>query len=189
MAAVQSVLGPVAPEQLGATLLHEHLVFGPENSPGWAPLPDRAALARTIADELRDVRAEHGLGCFVDLSAIGCSRDVELGRAVASQSGVAVVLCTGFWEGSSYPDWVNEASIEAIATVITRELEEGINGTGVRAGVIKDATAQPGITRQEANVLRAAARAHLRTGAAIITHTGLGTMMPRGHISAPALPS
>jgi len=173
---VHTVLGQTAREALGPTLIHEHLVFGPENSDGWTPIDDRDALIEAMATELRAARAEVGLGCFVDLTAIACSRDPLLQRSVSERSGVNVVAATGFWEGNSYPDWANAASIDQLYTVMVRELCDGIDDTGVRAGVIKVATGKDAITRPEANVLRAAARVQRDIGAGIVTHTGLGTM-------------
>jgi len=173
---IHTVLGQIAPQSLGPTLIHEHMVFGPESGEGWAPLTDRAELIETMARELRAAHKTVGLGCFVDLTATACTRDPLLQRTVAEQSGVNVVACTGFWEGSSYPEWANAASIDELCAVMTRDLCEGIDGTGVRAGVIKVATAKDAITRPEAKVLRAAARVQRDIGAGIITHTGLGTM-------------
>ena len=51
-----------------------------------------------------------------------------------------------------------------------REIEEGIEGTGIKAGIIKVATSDP-ITENEELMLRASARTHLRTGVPITTHT------------------
>jgi predicted metal-dependent phosphotriesterase family hydrolase len=65
---------------------------------------------------------------------------------------------------------------DALADVFVRELTDGMGGTRYRAGAIKVATGEGRMTEGEARIFRAAARAHVRTGAPIITHTtnGLG---------------
>jgi predicted metal-dependent phosphotriesterase family hydrolase len=97
-------------------------------------------------------------------------------RDVSERSGVHIVAATGFWEGVSYPDWARTATIDELVAYMSGELSEGIEGTGVRAGVIKVATGENAVTAHEARVLRAAARVQRDLGPAIITHTGLGTM-------------
>ena len=52
-----------------------------------------------------------------------------------------------------------------------REIEEGIEGTGIKAGIIKVASDRGGVTQPQENVLRAAARTHKQTGIPISTHT------------------
>src|SRR3990172_2316306 len=47
----------------------------------------------------------------------------------------------------------------------------GIQGTGVKAAILKCATDEPGVTAGVEKVLRAVARAHRRTGVPISTHT------------------
>jgi phosphotriesterase-related protein len=59
---------------------------------------------------------------------------------------------------------------------MVRELNEGIDGTSVRAGFIKLSAGDDGITDVEKKILRAAARAARATGAAIGSHT------IRGHV-------
>lgn len=173
---VHTVRGTVNVKALGHTLIHEHLVFGPENHPSYNPEFDRDTLIRETADELRRAKAEEGLGTLVDLTPTACSRDVSLMKEISERSGVNIIACTGFWEGSSYPDWVHDASIDELASYMEKELREEITGTTTVAGIIKVATGQDAIQAHEARVFRAAARAQRATGAAIITHTGLGTM-------------
>jgi phosphotriesterase-related protein len=52
-----------------------------------------------------------------------------------------------------------------------REIEEGIEGTGIKAGIIKVASDRGGVTPPQEIILRAAARAQHRTGVPISTHT------------------
>ena len=59
--------------------------------------------------------------------------------------------------------------------LFVRDIEQGIARTGIKAGVIKCATDQPGVTPAVERVLRACAKTHLRTGVPITTHTHAGT--------------
>jgi phosphotriesterase-related protein len=56
-----------------------------------------------------------------------------------------------------------------------RDIEQGIAGTGVKAGILKCATDTPGVTPGVDRVLRAVAQAHRQTGVPISTHTHAGT--------------
>src|SRR5205823_6639443 len=60
---------------------------------------------------------------------------------------------------------------DEIAAVFAREIEQGIEGTGIRAGIIKVANDAEGVTREGEIILRAAARAAAQTGARISTHS------------------
>jgi phosphotriesterase-related protein len=64
--------------------------------------------------------------------------------------------------------------IEMMADLFTREITEGMGDTLIKAGMIKCATGEGRISEKEAQVLRAAARAHKATGCPIITHTTNG---------------
>jgi phosphotriesterase-related protein len=67
-------------------------------------------------------------------------------------------------------EWVASMSPDDVASLWVREIEEGIEGTGIKAGIIKVATNDP-IRGPEELMLRAAARTHQRTGVLITTHT------------------
>jgi phosphotriesterase-related protein len=62
-----------------------------------------------------------------------------------------------------------------VADLFVHDITQGIQGTDVKAGVLKCATDEPGVTPGVEKVLRAAARAHLRTGVPITTHTHAAT--------------
>jgi phosphotriesterase-related protein len=59
---------------------------------------------------------------------------------------------------------------------MVQEVTEGIEGTGIRAGFIKLAASDEGLTPMEVRLLRAAAHAALQTGAAIASHTTVGAV-------------
>jgi len=185
MATVNTVLGPVSTDDLGATLIHEHLVLG---HPGWecdalaAPY-DRGVIAKVCGEALEEAKA-CGLKTMVDASPIDLSRDVELARMVSETTGVNIIVATGMYMEamgkSAYYRFrgpMADTTAEMCETFV-KEITQGIGDSGIKAGVIKVATGHGQITGYEERVLRAAARAQKETGVPIITHTEAGTMGP-----------
>jgi len=185
MRTIQTVTGSIQPAALGTTLMHEHLSIG---YPGWQAeaAADRALRREHFArcvEWMRELRA-HGLTTLVDPCPLDLGRDVELMAEVAQASGVHIVCATGLYKedegGAAYfkfrQHWGD--ALGEMTDLFVRELTDGIDETGIRAGVIKVATGQGRITPYEETVLRAAARAHKATGAPITTHTDQGTMGP-----------
>ena len=84
-------------------------------------------------------------------------------------------MTTGFHKDAYSHRMTETATIDEMAQTFADEVMKGVGDTGVRAGVIKGATSLNRITEGENKALRAAARAHLATGAPISTHTQAGT--------------
>jgi phosphotriesterase-related protein len=183
MRAVQTVGGACAPEELGTTLMHEHLLVG---WPGWEVYGEEERGARRervgrCVDRMQELRAL-GVRTLLDPCPIDLGRDVELMAEVAERSGVRIVCATGLYkEDQGAPAYFKFRAqfgdaLGEMTELFVRELSEGVGATGIRAGVIKVATGAHRITPYEETVLRAAARAHKTTGAPITTHTDEGTM-------------
>jgi phosphotriesterase-related protein len=173
---VMTVLGPVAPEALGATLMHEHIIIDLRHSLyAFDAILDDVELA---VDELRRFKAAGG-GTVVDVTNKAMGRDVRAQERIARESGVHIVAATGYYTEPYYPPEVYELSTNRLADRIVAELTEGIDGTGVRAGIIAEiGTGRDFLKPAEERVFRAAARAQRRTGAAIMTHTFLEQLIP-----------
>jgi phosphotriesterase-related protein len=104
------------------------------------------------------------------LSVLGSGRDVAALRRISEAARVAVGCATGFyWD--PLPAEVGEASVEELRDRMIGEIEVGIDGSNVRAGVIKIGTDANTPTAAFERVFRAAALAANATGVAIITHT------------------
>jgi phosphotriesterase-related protein len=166
---VVSVLGPVEPDALGFTLMHEHVVLRTpgfaENYPATYP---RASIIERAAAELGQLRAK-GVGAIVDLTTVDLGRDAGLLAEVARRSGMTIVAATGAYH--RVPTYFRPRTAERISQLFIGDLEQGIADTGVRAGVIKCAVDEPGMTGDIRKLTEAAALAHLATGALIATHT------------------
>jgi phosphotriesterase-related protein len=185
MAKVNTVLGPIAADELGVTLMHEHLVF---SYLGWecdalAPPYNREEAAAACVEALTEAKA-HGLKTLVDATGTDMGRDVELQKIVSDKLGINIVSATGFYTEKygkagyfKFRSMVYDIVAELCETMV-KEITQGIGNTGVKAGVIKIATGHARISSYEEKLLKAAARAQKETGVPIITHTEGGTMGP-----------
>ncbi len=167
---VMTVRGPVAPEDLGHTQMHEH-VFSDLSWPRhrWLALPITDEVQMT--EEVRLYR-EAGGRTLVDPTLEHIGRDPEKLRRVSESTGVHIVMGTGFYREPYYPEFVNKWTTRRLADYMIDEIENGVGGTGIRPGIIGeiglDKTWVQGV---EERVLRAAARAQAATGLPITTHT------------------
>lgn len=169
---VMTALGPIAPDALGVTAVHEHLIAYPYAANDEDLVLDdvHAALA-----ELEDFHAAGGRA-VVDMTPDDYGRDAHATRWLAQQSRVHLILVAGHHKALFSAPALAGKSVGDVAAAIIRELTEGIAGTEMRAGAIKAGTSLDEIRPEEEVALRAAARAHLATGAPITTHTERGTM-------------
>ena len=184
---VNTVCGPLGPEKLGRTLVHEHIVGG---YPGWecdalARPYNREKIAALCVKVVGQVR-QYGVNTIVDATPIDLGRDAEILRIVSEQLGINVICSTGMYTEElgkwSYLKMRSRSKIGDMATELydtyIKELTQGIGSTGIKAGVIKVATGLNSISECEMASLKAAARAQKETGVPIITHTEDGTMGP-----------
>jgi phosphotriesterase-related protein len=98
-------------------------------------------------------------------------RDVEFSRRVAEETGLQVVPCTGIYTYEYLPMYFVSRDADAMAELFVGDITEGIRDTGIKAAFIKCAADEPGVTENIEKVHRAAARAHVRTGAPIMAHS------------------
>jgi phosphotriesterase-related protein len=111
-----------------------------------------------------------GGGTIVDVTPVGIGRTPRALAAVAANTGVHVVMGSGFYIHPSHPPHVAALSTEDLAALIVGDLLDGVDGTGIRAGIIGELGVSPAIHPDEVKVLRAGARAQLETGAPITIH-------------------
>jgi phosphotriesterase-related protein len=172
MACVQTVLGPVAPDELGLTLIHEHVMvdFGGAEQTGphrW----DRDEVARTMQPYL-DAVAAQGVTCLVECTPNYLGRDPALLQRLSRATGLHIVTNTGLYKEPYLPAWAFELSPGALAERWIVEWEQGIGETGVRPGFIKIAVNPGPLLPIQQTIVRAAAMTHLATGLSVVCHTG-----------------
>ncbi len=170
MPTISTVLGPLDTGALGFTLMHEHIMVQSPNVKENFPVMDREREIEGAVQKIKDAQAR-GVQTLVDLTP-GDWRDIPFVKEVVARTGMQVIVATGiYWEVPHYFRVLGARSVDHIAELFVRDIKEGIMDTGVRAGIIKCATDEPGVTPDVERILRASARAHRATGAPISTHT------------------
>jgi phosphotriesterase-related protein len=200
---IMTVRGAIAPEALGITLPHEHLIIdtsGRPDLPRPATEAERAlsegdvnitvlGLLRRKAhavrdnlrlnnvslmiDEVRDFQQAGGQS-LVDLTPIGVGRNPMGLRTIAEETGLNIIAGTAYYTHLMHPPELEAASESAIADRFIRELTVGMDATDIRAGIIGEIGLSSPIAPAEERVLRAAACAQQATGAAINVHLSWG---------------
>jgi phosphotriesterase-related protein len=172
MGTVMTVTGPAAEDSLGLVAMHEHLICDLEHSVrGMVAGLDDVQLA---IEEVAHLKRAGG-STLVELTGRGAGRDARALSEIAKAAGMSVIAATGFYTEPYYPREVYEQTIPQLANLMIRELTEGIDDTGIRAGIIGElGTRRRHISPAEERVFRAAARAQQATGVAISTHTYAG---------------
>ena len=169
MATVNTALGPVDASDLGFTLCHEHVIVGAAGMQHTYPeFYDRRETIEDAVSALKEAYDE-GVRTIIDMTTFDLGRDVRLLEEVSLRSGINIILTAGMHR--SIPWVFSDVSADDIVPLYVREIEEGIDGTNIKAGVIKSASDQGGITGLEELNLRAVARAQKLTGTRISTHT------------------
>lgn len=182
MALIETVKGAIAAEKLGRTLAHEHIVAVTDwvvrDYPDLA-WGDRSATIRNIGERLRAAKAA-GIDSIIDCTAMGHSRDVAAVAEANALADINIVMATGVYTYDALPLFFkfrpprttpDGQTHDILTEMFLRDIREGIQGTSIKAAVIKCATDRAGVTPTIDRILRATARAHRDGGAPIITHT------------------
>ncbi|MEO8609660.1 MAG: phosphotriesterase-related protein [Chloroflexota bacterium] len=173
MSFIRTVCGDIDSGSLGITYMHEHLI-------GQSLKPDGDADMRLDSEaaasyELTLFRMAGGQA-VVEMSPPDHSRNPSALRRLSEVTGIHIICVTGFIKGSSADPLVEGKSVDELADTMIRDVQDGIDETGIRAGVVKAGSSLNKITPNEEKMFRAAARAQRETGALISTHTEAGTM-------------
>lgn len=185
---IMTVTGPVSPDRLGITLMHEHFTFA---YPGWfaddSLTPYNRDAAEAVCLKVLDDVKKLGVKTIVDATAADVGgRDPILLKNLSVKSGVNIIAATGLFPESvgagGYYRWQSTMRgrnlEEDIYELFSTEVNLGIRGSGVKAGVIKVATGDPIISDYESTVFQAAVKVAKETGVPIITHTEAATVGP-----------
>ena len=174
MAQVQTARGPVEAASLGRVLMHEHVFVltaeVQQNYPEeWGDEDERVADA---VRRLRELPAA-GIDTIVDVTVIGQGRDIQRIKRIAAQvPELNIVVATGVYTFDAVPLFFWRRPRATMTEFFVRDITEGVQDTGVKAGMLKCAVDAKGLTEGVEQVLRAVARAHVATGGTPITiHT------------------
>lgn len=175
---VMTVNGYIDASEMGMTLTHEHVFADvrPFKEQLKNPLtPDTQEVVDIVLPNLVRIR---DLGCktLVECTATGLGRNPALIRKLSNESGLHMLTVTGNYgsaEEQFLPAKFYTDSVEARAERWINEWEKGIDGTGIKPGLIKIAFGSGPLTDVELKLIRAAAICHRETGLTIGSHTGV----------------
>lgn len=178
MAAIESVRGTVDTADLGRVLMHEHVfVLSPEMMNNYETGWDEEARVADAIERLTDLKA-NGVSTIVDLTVIGLGRYIPRIQRVNEAVDINIIAATGLYTYNEIPHYFHFRGPgllfdqpELLTEMFIHDIEVGIGETGVKAGILKCATDEPGVTGGVERVLRAVAQAHRATGVPISTHT------------------
>lgn len=190
---IHTVLGPIDPDDLGPTSMHEHVFsdlrlwtkddggvpwegpIGPEAQAHlrWNGLhtPDNLVLhdADVAVQELQAVHAAGGR-TVVDLTVTGMGRRTADLVEVSRRSGVHVAVGCGFYVEELHPPELKAMDTDAITQSILDDLTVGLDGTGVKPALIGEIGTNHPPSADEWRVVEAAGRAGAESGAAVNVH-------------------
>ena len=161
---VQTVLGLIDPGKLGVTLTHEHLFIaqGAANFVEPSEASDKAFAHKPVSMEILSWLSYHpsnnldnmnmldeqeaieeamlfkkaGGSTIVDVTNAGIGRDPKALARISRATGLNIVMGAGYYLGGSHPKDMSTKTEEDIAQEIVRDVNEGVDGTGIRAGII-----------------------------------------------------
>jgi phosphotriesterase-related protein len=202
---VQTVLGPIAPEAIGITLPHEHLLIdfevmfvepaaAADKGRAWEPVSlanlgwvrqnfnanlDNLRLVdeQTARDEILLFK-DAGGATVVDPTPRTLGRDQLALARIARATGLNVVMGAGYYVAASHPPDMDRRTVDDLARELIADVTSGVGDTGVRSGLIGEIGTTYPWTENERKVLRAAIVAQRETGAPLMIHPGRHPRMP-----------
>ena len=191
---IQTVLGPIAPETLGPTLMHEHVlcdITPPRMAAMNVPWPEitlenyfdiiygrvphapsyKLMIPEVITEEVKKLHAAGGRG-IVELTCGGIKPNPEGLAEIARQTDTQIIMGCGYYVEEYQSPEAFERSIDDFAQEMIGQVLDGAWGTEIRAGIIGEIGCQSPWTDHEKKVMRAALIAQQATGAAINVHPG-----------------
>ena len=174
---IMTVKGPINANDLGFTLSHEHILVDFIGA-------EKVNKERYSADEvfstalpfLKDVK-QKGCSTFVDCTPAYIGRDVQLLQRLSNASGLNIISTTGYYGAAQekyLPQHAYSETAEQLAARWINEWTNGIDGTGIKPGLIKSGVDKAPLSGVQKKITDAAALTHLATGLTIGIHTGNG---------------
>ncbi len=166
----------------GYTLMHEHVTIDLSGVK-----KDEDCRLDCFEETVKEFKSLYGYGVrnILEVTNLGMGRNVEYIKRVSEQTGINIIVSTGFYKEPFLPDCVYGKPAEELAQLMERELTQGIDGswepvpgdTGMCASVTGEfGTSKQQMTDMEKKVFDAMAAAAVKTGVPVTTHTTLGTM-------------
>lgn len=119
-----------------------------------------------------------GVDTVVDLAVFGQGRDIRIVASAARASGVRVVVASGMHVDGAFPAGLTFDPAGhrlgrpgRMVEWFTRDIRDGVAGSGIGAGVLVCGISNAGTTADARTLLAAVARAHQDTGVAVVLRT------------------
>jgi phosphotriesterase-related protein len=183
MTRIPIIGGEIEASRMGRTLMHEHVfIRTPDLQEAWPGFMgwDEERVVADARAKLTAIKAS-GVDTIVDMTAPGLGRQVKRVARAAEGTGLQIIVVTGYYTYTDLPFpmkyngpgrfFNNDPDDAFLVDLFVRDIEEGIEGTDIRAGVVKCCTDEPGVTPDIERLIRAVARTHLKTDVPIMTHT------------------
>ena len=181
MAEVETVRGPVDVGSLGQVLMHEHLfTLGTEIRQNYPDYPDPWDEDHRVADAVAKLKecASGGIRTIVDPTVLGLGRYIPRVQRINEQVDINIVVATGIYTYHDEPmqfHFIGPGRVfdvpEPMVELFVKDIRDGIADTGVKAGLLKCAIDEHGLTPGVERVLRAVGQAHVETRTPITVHT------------------
>jgi phosphotriesterase-related protein len=176
MPIVETVRGPVDVARLGRALMHEHVFIAePEALANFAHAWGQSYWDEEVrvADAVRKLQAvrDAGYETLVDPTAFGIGRDVRRVQRVNAEVDLNIVVATGVYAFLELPNFLRYRDTDDLTALFVRELREGIDDTGIKAGFLKCAVEEHGLVGDLPRIVAAVAAASVETGAPVMVHT------------------
>lgn len=177
---VPTVTGSIPVEQLGKTLAHEHVfVVGEEFRQNYQADWDEEEKTAQAVRDLNELKSL-GIDSIMDPTVVGLGRYIPRIQRIAEQTDLNIVVATGVYTYNEVPFQFHFSGPgllfdvpEPMTELFVSDIENGIAGTGVKAGFLKCAIEEQGMTPGVERVMRAVVQAHVRTGVPITVHTNV----------------
>lgn len=184
MSFVRTVLGDIAPGQMGLTYSHEHIVI----EEGFSTFSNPDFILNDVSRIATELNAfyEYGGRTVVDTMPAASGRNILKLAELSRRSNVHIIAPTGIHLEKYYPPnhWRYHLSVDELTELFVKDITEGIDQydynspivkrTAHKAGIIKLATGDEAITAHQHKIFEAVTNAHLQTGVPILTHTNSG---------------
>lgn len=194
---VMTVLGAVPLDDLGVTLMHEHILndcscwwrghelgfsspirdvpITPgilsqlQNDP-FANLHNCALDDEALAVQELMLFVAEGGATVVDPTCRGIGRDPQALVRIARETGLNIIMGAGYYLHSSHPAHLADMSERDITDELIAEATQGIGPDATRIGLIGEIGVSSDFTESEREVLRASATAAVETGLPLMVH-------------------
>lgn len=195
---VRTVLGDILPEQMGYTSMHDHTFLDLQTAADYlqsiffgvqeqklAFIPENYDYLKTgtfllckdlqVIDDLEGLEREYlyfkelGGNTVVDAAPSAPRGDIRKMAELSRRTGLNIICATGIYHDTAIPAELKHRDLDFYYRYMKQEIDEGIDGTDIRPGMLKGALNTCSETEQ--NVVEACIKLSAETGMSAHIHT------------------